>query len=471
MASAWVRPAFGVILSALVAACSDSGSSGGADSAGPPVPPPESGDPGGSAPDMLPALLDSSTPVAFHGVTVVPMDGPTLMPAYTVVVRDRRIADIGPVQDVTVPDDAVVIEGEGRYLMPGLADMHVHLVRQENFTLLLANGVTTVRNMWGSPLAVLDWRDEIARGELLGPRIYSASRGLDGSPPVWPTTIVVEDAAAARLAVEQEAAMGFDFIKVYNSLNGDAYDAIVERAGQLDIPVIGHVPRAVGVEHVLDRGQATIEHLSQYPVQLEGDAFQAFVNRHAVAGTWACPTMIVRISFVNPTDAARLESRPEMRYVHPADRANWSPVAGAAPMSVQREASRQRGRMIRALKDSGTGILLGTDSWISYVIHGFSIHDELRLLVEDAQFTLYEALRAGTADAARAVGAEDEWGTIAPGLAADLLLLDANPLDDLANLRRRSGVMAGGTWFSEAELRRRLEALAERYGSVEFSGP
>jgi imidazolonepropionase-like amidohydrolase len=174
---------------------------------------------------------------------------------------------------------------------------------------------------------------------------------------------------------------------------------------------------------------------------------------------------------VNATDAARLEARPEMRYVHPADRANWQPVSGASPMSVQREASRQRGRMIRALKDSGAGILLGTDAWISYVIHGFSIHDELRLLVEDAAFTRYEALRAGTADAARAVGAQDEWGTIAPGLAADLLLLDANPLDDLANLRRRSGVMAGGTWFSEAELRRRLEALAERYESGEFSAP
>ena len=470
MASAWVRPAFGIILGTLLAACGGSGGSSGPGSAGPPAPPPEPTEPGGAASDTLPALVERATPVAFQGVTVVPMDGPTLMPDFTVVVRDGRITQLGPVQDVTVPDDAVVIEGEGRYLMPGLADMHVHLVRQENLTLLLANGVTTVRNMWGSPLAVLDWREAVARGELPGPRIYSASRGLDGSPPAWPETIVVEDAAAARLAVEREAARGFDFIKVYNSLNREAYDAIVERARQLGVPVVGHVPRAVGVDHVLDSGQATIEHLSQYPVQLEGEAFQAFVNRHAVAGTWACPTMIVRISFVNAADAARLEARPEMRYVHPDDRANWRPVSGASPMSVQREASRQRGRMIRALKDSGAGILLGTDSWISYVIHGFSIHDELQLLVEDAAFTRYEALRAGTADAARAVGAEGEWGTIAPGLAADLLLLDANPLDELANLRRRAGVMAGGSWFSEAELRRRLEALAERYESGEFSG-
>lgn len=155
-----------------------------------------------------------------------------------------------------------------------------------------------------------------------------------------------------------------------------------------------------------------------------------------------------------------------MRYVHPDDRANWAPVPGAAPRSVQREASKERGRMLRALKDAGTGVLLGTDSWISYVIHGFSIHDELSLLVEDANFTFYEALTAGTADAALAVAAENEWGTIAPGLAADLLLLDANPLENLAHLKQRAGVMAGGTWLSEAELHRRLEDLAARYESA-----
>lgn len=413
----------------------------------------------------LPDLVEAGTPVAFTGVHVVPMDAPRVLRNHTVLVREGRIAALGPDGEVPIPAGATVLDGDGRYLMPGLADMHVHLARQENLLLYLANGVTTVRNMWGTPVAINAWRDAIAAGTLLGPRIYSASRGLDGTPPYWETTVVVDDPAAAAQAVAQEAALGFDFIKVYNNLTTPVYDAIVAAAAQEGLPVVGHVPRAVGLEHALTLGQHTTEHLVGYPVGLEGDALRSFAERHARTATWVSPTLIVRISFVDGADAAMLEARDEMRFVHPAERANWGPTPGAAPRALQREQSRQRGRLLRALKDAGVGILLGTDSWISYVIHGFSIHDELRLLVEDAGFTPFEALLAGTADAARSVGAQGDWGTVGEGLRADFILLRANPLEDVGHVAARSGVMAGGTWLSEAELRRRLEALAAAYAS------
>lgn len=413
----------------------------------------------------LPDLVAADTPVAVTNVHVVPMHTPEVLRNQTVVVQGGRIAALGPAGEVVVPAGAVVLDGDGRYLMPGLADMHVHLTRPENLLLYLANGVTTVRNMWGWPTEILAWRDAIAAGSLLGPRIYSASRGLDGTPPVWATTIVVDDVAAAVRAVEQEAALGFDFIKVYNSLTTPVYDAIIQAAATRGIPVVGHVPRAVGLEHVLSMGQHTTEHLARYDAGLSGEPLRALARRHAATSTWVSPTLIVRISFVNGTDAAALEARDEMRFVHPDERANWVPVPGAAPREVQRGQSRERGRLLRALKDAGVGVLLGTDSWISYVVHGFSIHDELQLLVEDAGFTPYEALAAGTVDAARSVGAEARWGRIAEGLAADFILLRGNPLEDVAHVRARSGVMAGGTWVSDAELRRRLEELAARYAA------
>lgn len=445
-----------MLLALLTVACS-----GDDETLAPPGPPPPEPPP----PPDYPATISRSTPTAFTNVNIVTMTSDKVLEDHTVIVRDGLIATVGPAETTAIPADAEVLDASGFHLMPGLADMHVHLVHQENLLLYLANGVTTIRNMWGSPTATLDWREAIARGNLAGPRIYSASRGLDGNPPAWPQTHVVETVDDARDAVDEEVALGFDFIKVYNSLSVTAYDAIVARAAEHGIPVVGHVPRAVGIDNALDAGQATTEHLARYPTGLDDAAMRAFAEEHATHPTWVSPTMIVRISFVNATDAAALEARDEMRYVHPDERANWAPVGGAAPRATQRQASKERGKLLRALKDAGVGILLGTDSWISYVIHGFSVHDELQLLIEDASFTPYEALVAGTADAARSVGAEAEWGTIAVGLDADLILLYDNPLEDVAALDYRLGVMVDGDWWSNVELRRRLEELADSYGN------
>src|SRR4051812_34075948 len=197
---------------------------------------------------------EGSGEVAFVGVTVVPMDTERRVPDQTVVVRHGRIAEIGPSSTVQVPAGALRIDGQGRFLMPGLADMHVHLYTRDDLLLFLANGVTFVRNMWGAPYDLV-WRARIEQGSLLGPTIYTAGPLLDGSPPIWNGSVVVETAADAERVVTGQKKAGYDFIKVYKKLLPEAYDAIAATAKREGMTFGGHVPAAVGLEHALAAGQ------------------------------------------------------------------------------------------------------------------------------------------------------------------------------------------------------------------------
>lgn len=415
-----------------------------------------------------------SDPAAFVHVDVAPMTSPTLLHDQTVLVRNGRITRVAPAGEVDVPADAMVIDGSGRVLMPGLVDMHVHLADSDHMLLYLANGVTTVRNMWGFA-EILHWRAEVRDGTRLGPRIYSASPGFDGNPPSWPGTIVVTDPAQADADVAAQIEAGYDYIKVYQRLQPAPYHAILESAHARGIPAVGHIPTAVSLEEALASGQASIEHLGGFAAPVMGHGRGSWegtpdpgrlaevAGEVRTSGSWVCPTLWVQQSFPNQERASTLEARPEMRYVDPATRGRWGPVAGALSNERNRAWARSRGRFVRALEDAGVPLLLGTDSWISYTVPGFSLHDELRLMVQDADLTPYEALRAGTADAARFLGAGDELGAVREGLAADLVLVEGDPLADVANAARRVGVMMGGRWLSEPDLRARLEALAAAY--------
>jgi hypothetical protein len=168
----------------------------------------------------------ATPPIAFVGVRVVPFDGPRLLEAQTVIVRGDRIAAIGPSSSTPVPDNAMVIPGKGRWLMPGLADMHVHVWSEGDLVAFVANGVTTIRNMFGAPLH-LQWRDRLRTGALFGPALYTAGPIIDGNPPTWPGSAVVEDVETAKRVVAEQKAAGYDFLKVYNGLSRDVYDAIV----------------------------------------------------------------------------------------------------------------------------------------------------------------------------------------------------------------------------------------------------
>lgn len=415
-------------------------------------------------------------PVAFVDVTIVPMDEDRLVPHQTVLVRDGRIVVVDPVDAVHLPADAVTVAGNGRYLMPGLADMHVHLHDESMLPLFLVNGITTVRNMWGRP-DHLKLRARIDRGAVLGPSIVTAGPICDGAPPVWPGSAVITSAADALRSVAEQRQAGYDFVKVYNNLSRAAYFGLVEAAGQHHIPVAGHVPQAVGLRAVLEAGQSSIEHLQGYCSPLGRIApivdelgLPGVAQATRDAGTWNCVTLVLRERMVSVDQAQELLARPEMRYVSVATRALWDArtddaIRNASPADWDRvrQGNALRKALTQELRDAGAGLLLGTDTPNRLVTPGFALHDELAHLV-DAGLTPYEALRAGTCDAAAFLGSTDEWGAVQVGHRADLILLGGNPLEKVAHVAQPAGVMVRGQWLPRARLDVMLEDLAAAAG-------
>jgi len=431
--------------------------------------------------------------IAFADVTVVPMDAERLLTGYTVIVRDGRIVALGPAAETAIPAEAQRIDGRGKYLTPGLADMHTHTWDEDEFVLLLANGVTTIRNMFGSSLQ-LEWRRQIESGERSGPSLFTAGAILDGADPMWPESTVVENAQQARAAIEVQKAAGYDFVKVYWGLTNEAYDAILEAAKGVRIPVDGHVPDAVGLRHALSSGQRSIEHLTGYEYELKSDReaaadesvwalldktrFSGIARLTAASGVWNCPTLVVyesRVGVDEPERMREMFARPEMRFVPPEMREFWLPentyLKSFAPgkAASSRTSNGLRQQLVKALHDAGARLLLGTDYGNPFVMPGFSAHEELRLL-QGAGLTPYEAIATGTRLPAEFLGQESVFGTVEPGKRADLILVDANPLEDVANLAKRSGVMVRGRWHPETELREQLEALAAKYAARQGSG-
>ncbi len=211
--------------------------------------------------------------VAFVDVTVIPMDRERLLLDQTVIVRDGNIAALGDSRAIAVPTDALVIDGRGRYLMPGLVDMHVHVLERGELLLFVANGVTTIRNMWGGMNFVdhLAWREQIEQGELFGPTLYTSGPIMEGPPKTMPLMEIYASPSTAVDSVSSQVKAGYDFIKVYDHLDRPTYDAIVEAAAAQDIRVVGHTPELVGLDGVFASGQATIEHLSGFIDNDAGD--------------------------------------------------------------------------------------------------------------------------------------------------------------------------------------------------------
>jgi imidazolonepropionase-like amidohydrolase len=431
---------------------------------------------------------------AFVGVHVIPMSGGvTILHDQTVLVQGDRITVIGPRDAVVVPEGTSVIDGTGRYLMPGLADLHVHLEHFESpdlLALFLANGVTTVRNMDGRP-HILEWRRKIAAGELAGPTIVTAGPLLDGAPPLLPDNTVVKNAAEAAAAVAAQADAGYDFIKIYSNLSAEAWTAVLKTARERGLPVAGHVPQAVGIERVLGSGQISIEHLDGYDALIEaddspfrkgwhwsklyqgmpadGDKIRRAAERTAVARVWNIPTLVEKEQIAPLEEMVGWLDRPEMRYLPAAARKAWDPRTWdperarlVKSMDAEARAILARGRenrlaLVRVLHDSGAGLLVGTDTPRPFVVPGFSVLEELRLFTE-AALPPERALATATREAGRFLG--QDFGTVEEGRRADLLLLEGNPLDAVGHVARRTGVMVRGRWYPQAELQAMLDRLA-----------
>jgi imidazolonepropionase-like amidohydrolase len=427
---------------------------------------------------------------------------------------------MGAVRDIALPKGTQRVDGTGKYLIPGLADMHGHLSHRgpaqsyplETFPLLLvAHGVTTLRNMAGYP-AILSLRQQIDAGATLGPQIFTTGPVIEGKAALTannsPTSATAALVAAARsqgqmkffetadeasAEVESQKRDGYDAIKVYNLLPATAFEAAVRTAGKVGLPVYGHVPRSVGLSGALAAHLRSIEHLSGYIEALQtaespfkDSAFSPSTARMAEhvdlttlralatstrdAGVWSCPTLVLwSRGTLDEASARQRLQLPVMRYVAPARIQVWEEQIRAlnskitpADVPVYAKAHDLRMKIVRALHDAGARLLAGTDFAGFFLVPGYSLHEELQDLVA-AGLTPYEALRAATADAAEFLNKANEFGTVGAGKRADLLLLTANPLEDVRNTLRLEGVMVRGRWFTETELHGRLEALAASY--------
>ena len=425
--------------------------------------------------------------VAFVNVSVVPMDSNRVLERQTVIVRGQRVAELGPAFRVEVPEGARRIEGRGRYLMPGLAEMHAHLPGQQAgedaaryvFLLYLANGVTTVRGMLGQPWH-LDLRRRVASGELLGPRIYAAGPAFSGN-----TVTSVEQ--AERLVAEQKQA-GYDHLKVHSGLAREVYDAIAAKASQLGIPFAGHVSVHVGLQRALEAGQASIEHLDSYLQALEADdspirnadaqtrqqqlvrylderKIRTVAEATRKARVWNAPTLFLWQTFLSAETPEQLAQRFEVRYALPQWRSAWerqrqSMLRNLAPEEDRRRIVQVRNQLVRALRDTGAKLLLASDSPQLYNVPGFSLHREMAAMVA-AGLSPYQVLEAGTRNPAEFLKSAD-FGTIAVGKEADLILLEADPLRDVGNVASRAGVMVRGRWFTQSELNQQVETLLRK---------
>ncbi len=429
-------------------------------------------------------LLQAAAPsAAFVDVSVIPAVRPGVLTHQTVIVQDGRITWSGPAAKATIPAGAVRIDGRGKFLLPGFADMHTHPSSPFDLYTYLANGITRIRVMWGDT-ATLRWRRDAETGTLPAPRIYTAGAIIDGSPPSQPMMTVLTDPTQARAEVMAQHTAGFDFIKVYNSVPKAVYDTITAVARELGMPVAGHVPFAAGLAGALAAHQASIEHLRGYiaelvpkdaPIQpgatlrsrtlawnnIDQTRFPALVKRTVAAGVWNVPTFVVQALDMLPSAEYRaLMARPEVALLgrdNVPDRSKISYLADYtdADFAESERAILPQMAFARALYERGAHLMLGTDSWLN----GWAFHDEMKLF-EKAGIPRAAILRLATHEPAVFLGLGRTQGAVTAGYAADLQLVGGNPLDDLNHLMDRAGVMVRGRWYPKDELDRTLRALA-----------
>lgn len=422
--------------------------------------------------------------VAFVGVDVVPMDAERVLADHTVIVRGDRIVEVGPADEVAVPEGAVRIEGEGRWLAPGLAEMHGHVPSRgfpagllggtpfeqwvdDVLFLWVANGVTTVRGMLGGE-GQLELREAVRSGERLGPTLYLAGPSFSGNSVTSP--------GQAEVMVRQQAREGWDLLKIHPGPTQEEYDAVARTAREVGIRFGGHVPEDVGLVHALEMGHETVEHMDGYIRWLDGEAgvipeerleeAVALTERH---GGWIVPTMSLWETLWGVAEPDDLTGRDELKYVPRAMVEVWAEryrerrADSGFDLERSRRVVENRRRLLAKMNEGGARILMGTDSPQVFSVPGFSLHREVRAMAE-AGMNPFEILSSGSRAVGEYFAKSDLFGLVAPGHRADLVLYGENPLEDVEHLARVEGVMVRGRWLSEKAIEAGLEAIAERYG-------
>jgi imidazolonepropionase-like amidohydrolase len=444
---------------------------------------------GAAANPGQPAWHNRDRAVAFVDVNIVPMDREQVLSGQTVVVKDGKIFEMGAAEKVKAPADALRIDGRNKYLMPGLADLHVHLLyhnERHNAAMLqlyVANGVTTILNLAGTPHH-LELRARIKSGELFGPQLYTSGPFISDAPIHIPPPDEVE-----RDIIDQKRA-GYDFIKIHGDFSREAYRRLFEVSRREGMRVIGHAPRNLGVEPMLEERQDAVAHAEEYLdayffykmdesiKSADQETQKRFVAEQekripqlaqatAKAGTWVVANLTAYQNIalqIEDLDAAL--RREGVKYMIPGIAPHWMPERNTYARRFKRDTAprfraqyRLLEKTVKGFRDAGVRLLAGTDALNPCVVPGFSIHDELRYLVA-AGLTPYEALRTPTVNAAEFLGAAQTSGIIAVGKQADLILVNGDPLKDVSNASRRAGVMLRGWWLAEEELQQMLDKLA-----------
>lgn len=447
--------------------------------------------------------------LAISDVTVIDATGAPAKPHMTVIIQGDGISRIAKTEEAAIPKNAQVIDGQGKFLIPGLWDMHVHTVMgnlpERFFPLFIANGVTGVRDMASDLELLKRLRKNIADGRLLGPRVIGGPM-VDGPIPIWPQiAIPISDEAGARQTVASVKDRGADFIKVYSLIPRAAYFALADEAKKLRIPFAGHVPFSVSAAEASDAGQKSIEHMEgilracstvepelrktteeairnakdseQVTTSLlrvinetEMRAFETFSQEKATAlfarfaqnGTWQAPTLVVARAgaFMDDSD---FTNDPRLKYVRRSVRESWKNQDDfrlknrtAEKSALYKRAFQQRLELVGAMHRAGVKMLAATDALVWYVVPGFSLHDELELFVQ-AGLSPMEALQTATRNPATYLGLSDTLGTVEQGKKADLVLLEANPLENISNTKKITAVIVGGKLVPKASLDKMLK--------------
>ncbi len=396
----------------------------------------------------------------FKDVSLIPMNQDTILEHQSVLIENGRIIQIASsVDSIHTTSKPFIIEGAGKYLIPGLTDMHVHLNDDNNLLLLVANGVTTVRDMFGFPFH-LQLRAQIEKGEMLGPTLYTSSPVLDGPEKGWPQSVSLKNTTQAKEAVLRFKKAGFDFIKIYHTLTPELYTQILRISDSVNIPVVGHIPLEVELSKTLSLSQYSIEHINLWQLRKISPTI-SLETKAAMMGKarkWICPTLLVHKNIQKRPGDFTLQKHYE-QYVDKDTKKFWKQRLreGESEYELQK-------KLAKLMFDSGARFLAGTDCLNPYVLPGFSLHEELEELVS-AGLSEFEALKTGTVNAAQFLKRNNDMGTVEPGKIADLLLLEANPLENIANTRKISGVMIKGRWLSADELDNMLRDVKAKYSN------
>lgn len=445
--------------------------------------------------------------LVFTHVTVIDATGAKPEPNMTVVIENNHIASIGESPKVRVPRAAQVVNAKGKFLIPGLWDMHVHTSDKRFLQLLIANGITGARDMGGSPeeFALLQqWRAQINDKKLVGPRIIAAGTHVDGPKPTGrPNSISAASADEGRQAVNLLKERGADFIKVYSMLSRQAYFAIADEAKRQKLPFAGHVPASVSATEASDAEQKSIEHLfgvltacSSNEARLRNEVetavaekgFQIFVQaeissqlgtlstydngkasalfkRFVQNETWQVPTL-VGWQTLTIDDPGKLINRIRIKYIPRERFETWQKQRtgllkslGAEFHSRKRELFDRQLKVVGDMHRAGVRIMPGTDTTAPFLYPGFSLHDELTLLVQ-AGLSPMQALQAATRNPAEFLGFRESLGTIERGKIADLVLLEADPIRDISNTQRIAAVVVDGKLLTKTTLRRMLGEIS-----------